>query len=189
MTHLDSRTQIARPLLLLIAVLAFSSRTAAEPSPAYDEAWQRLKSLAGDWERHRADGGAEVVRYHVTGGEKVVWEEFLGRTPDGVRSMATAYHLDGDDIRATHYCGAGNQPRLRAATWDPERQVLRFDFVDVTNLKASDAYYTTGIELQFEGDDRVELRFQGTEAGQLGEWQTHSLRRLTTRASRGEQDS
>ena len=44
----------------------------------------------------------------------------MGKTPGGVRAMATAYHFDEAQLVATHYCGAGNQPRMRAASYDPE---------------------------------------------------------------------
>ena len=59
--------------------------------------------------------------------------------------------------------------------------MLRFDFWDVTHLPDPKAYYTTNIELYFEDDDNAELRFRGTTAGTLGDWQVHRMRRLTSR--------
>ena len=102
--------------------------------------------------------------------------------------MATAYHMDGDGMVATHYCGAGNQPRMRAVSWDPKAKLLRFDFWDITHLPDPKAYYTTNIELYFQDDDHVELRFRGTTAGSEGEWQTHRMRRLTSRPYKRETD-
>lgn len=162
--------------------------TSVEPATDYLGAWDKLKTLSGTWTSHIVGNDDEqtIISYHVTGGDRVVFEEFLGDTPDGVRDMATAYHLDVDGLVATHYCGAGNQPRMRGASWDPRNNVLRFDFWDITNLADPAAYYTTNIELEFKDADNVELRFRGrTDGVQQDDWQVHRLRRLTTRAHDG----
>jgi hypothetical protein len=51
----------------------------------------------------------------------------------------TVFHLDGNDILATHYCAQGNQPRLRLRAAAPDTMV--FQFLDATNLRsASDSH-------------------------------------------------
>ena len=184
MTRFTNRT-IGVALTFTALAVALPNAANAQAADNYREAWEQIKKLSGTWASQRLDreDRRNVISYHVTGGEAVVFEEFTGKTPDGVREMATAYHLDVDDIVATHYCGAGNQPRMRAVSYDPHERVLRFDFWDITDLADPDAYYTTGIELYFADDDNVELRFRGTEAGVAEEeWQVHRLRRLTTRS-------
>jgi len=52
--------------------------------------------------------------------------------------MTSAYHLDKEDLRMTHYCAAGNQPRLKAGSIDLSKNLFRFDFVDITNLASPD---------------------------------------------------
>ncbi len=51
--------------------------------------------------------------------------------------MITMYYLDGDQVKMTHYCEAGNQPTMRA-TYAPETRTLTFDFVSATNMKSPD---------------------------------------------------
>lgn len=51
--------------------------------------------------------------------------------------MITMFHLDGDRLLMTHYCGAGNQPRMKATSADGKS--IAFDFVDATNLASPDA--------------------------------------------------
>jgi hypothetical protein len=167
---------------MMIATLA-PNATMAQSTNDYQAAWEQLTRLAGTWDSYRVgrEDSQRTISYHVTASGSVVFEEFLGDTPEGVREMATAYHLDVEDLVATHYCAAGNQPRMRAVRYDPETRVLRFDFWDVTHLADPDAYYTTNIELHFEDDNNVELRFRGTEAGVQGDWTLRRLRRLTTR--------
>lgn len=181
-------SSIKQFLVLATALVPFvPGLVQAQTNDDFQNAWTQLKTLAGTWERQtdRAEGATQpvesVVSYHVTASSSVVFEEFIGDTPEGVRDMATAYHLDVDELVATHYCGAGNQPRMRATAWNPETKVLRFDFWDVTHLPDPDAYYTTNIELIFHDDDHVDLRFRGTTAGVEGDWQTNRLNRLTSR--------
>ena len=42
-------------------------------------------------------------------------------------------HLDRDRLMLTHYCTAGNQPRM-ASHVSPDRKTITFDFIDATNL-------------------------------------------------------
>jgi hypothetical protein len=58
--------------------------------------------LGRDRERHVGTISAE---YTLTGGGSVLMEVLGG--------MSTAYHLDNGTLMLTHYCGAGNQPRMR----------------------------------------------------------------------------
>lgn len=155
----------------------------AEPNTDFTGAWQALKSLSGTWSYTTVgrDHPPSVISYHVTSRGSVLLEEFLGDTPEEVRSMATAYHLDVADLVATHYCGAGNQPRMKAVSWDPEARILRFDFWDITHLADPQDYYTTNIELRLQSEDSAELRFRGREEGELKDWQIHRLERLSER--------
>ena len=57
----------------------------------------------------------------------------------GAGQMVTVYHLDGDRLMMTHYCSAGNQPRMRADSSTSTPSAIKFTFVDVTNLSAPDA--------------------------------------------------
>ena len=51
-------------------------------------------------------------------------------------TMITMYTPDGAALLATHYCAAGNQPRMRA-TASPDGKSLAFEFVDVSNVAGS----------------------------------------------------
>jgi hypothetical protein len=103
------------------------------------------------------------ARYHLTGNGTAVVEDLLGE--DATPLMTSVYHMDGADLRLTHYCGAGNQPRLKAAYADPATGVMRFAFVDVTNLARPEAGHVRGVELQFHDERRLTLTFTFSAAG------------------------
>ena len=54
-------------------------------------------------------------------------------------TMVSMIHLDGPNrLLMTHYCGAGNQPRMQASV-SPDGKTITFNYVDATNLSAPDA--------------------------------------------------
>lgn len=144
-----------KELLLMTAFIALGpSDRASELDPAFE----RLKSLVGTWD---VEGADRQVTYSLTGNNETVVETFTGEP-----TMSSFYHRDGDDLRLTHYCNAGNQPRMKAVRYDPTEGVLKFEFVDVTNLKAPEAYHTRDLEIRFLSENRIVLEFFGSKNGE-----------------------
>ena len=49
-------------------------------------------------------------------------------------NMISMIHFDGANrLLLTHYCGAGNQPRMQASA-SPDGKTITFNFLDATNL-------------------------------------------------------
>jgi hypothetical protein len=144
-------------LVKLISLGAAYSVFAAE-TPA-DHSFKHLKELVGDWEgtyewsHGRTESGKLKASYYLTGNGSALVENLI---MGGSSMMTTVYHLDGHDLRMTHYCGAKNQPRLKASRI--EESVIEFAFVDVTNAGVSPAY-VNGCRIQFLEGDRLNLRF------------------------------
>ena len=95
------------------------------------QAFAKLKSLEGSWSGKTADGRAVQVSNRVTSGGSVLMSEITGK-----EDMITMFHLDGGRLLLTHYCAAGNQPRM-VATLSPDGKSITFDFLDATNLLPS----------------------------------------------------
>jgi hypothetical protein len=75
------------------------------------------------------------------------------------------YHLDGNDLRVTHFCGSQNQPRLKASRIDTAKGEMDFAFVDITNLKSPGAPHVYGLELRLVAADHIIVTFLFEAAG------------------------
>ena len=146
--------------LALSATLPLAAQDSMQPAAA---AFDKLKALSGDWVDVDGSMGMKdqvAVSYRVTGGGNAVVETLFGGTP---MEMTTVYHKDGRHIALTHYCAAGNQPRMRAATTDGKSLV--FDFDGGTNLDpAKDGHMHAG-RIDFLGEDRVKAQWYGWAGG------------------------
>jgi hypothetical protein len=134
----------------------------APPQPAA-AALAALKALEGDWvDAEGAFGpkGAVAARYQVTGAGTTVIESFPVGTP---HEMITVYHVDGDDLVLTHYCTAGNQPRMRARTFDGK--VLQFAFDGGSNLDPATDSHMHAVTLRFVGPDEIVSEWTNWSAG------------------------
>src|SRR5207302_4729156 len=117
------------------ALLAAGLACAADPAVDAKAAFARLKSLAGEWEADTSMGKSHVTYEVIAGGATVLERETISNMHD----MLTAYHLDGDRLLLTHYCMAGNQPRMQALGYDNKTGELRFEFLEATNLASPQA--------------------------------------------------
>jgi len=130
--------------------------------------FERIRGLAGDWEGSvvwsgaRTDSGKMNATYYATGHGTAVVENL---TVDREPVMTSVYHMDGAVLRMTHYCGAGNQPRLKAERVEDGGATVRFAFVDVTNLAGPNAGHVHGVELQFVDESHVVLTFEFVAGG------------------------
>ena len=87
-------------LIALIATVAMASDT--------QKSFDTLKTLSGSWAGKGSQGQPVQVSYRVTSGGSALMSEISGEHED----MITMFHPDGDRLLMTHYCGAGNQPRM-----------------------------------------------------------------------------
>ena len=128
---------IRRLATALSLALAVTSPALADDEPAApitaEAALERLKSLAGTW-TGEAYGEPMTITYRPTGGGSAVVETFCPGLPV---EMMTVYHLDGDDLRLTHYCAAGNQPRMVLDRDASTAETLVFAFDGGTNFDPS----------------------------------------------------
>ena len=117
--------RIALSLVLLLAATAF----AQDAQKAFDQ----LKTLNGTWVGKASNGHELKVSFRPTAGGSALMSEMMGE-----EDMVTMFHMDNDRLLMTHYCGAGNQPRMQASL-SPDGETITFTFVDATNLSSAKA--------------------------------------------------
>lgn len=131
--------KILSPLMSLV-LLSLATATLAQTPAAPPEAKQTftaLKALAGTWEGHVAttpvakevEGKSAKVSLRVTSMGNLLMHELNvdGRPDDPI----TTLYLEEGRLTLTHYCDAGNRPRMVAKT-SPDGKTVDFDFVDVS---------------------------------------------------------
>jgi len=137
---------IALSLLLLTAAAAFAQTSQTDAQKAFAV----IKNMPGTWESKASDGRVLEVTFKVTAGGSAVMSEIMGHGPE---DMITMFHLDGPNrLLMTHYCGAGNQPRMQAGL-APDGKTITFNFVDATNLASPDAGHMQRLVLTLLDDD------------------------------------
>jgi hypothetical protein len=134
---------------LFLAMAASFAWAGSNDQSNASAAFDKLKTLAGQWEATSEKGKVTSSLELISNGTVLL--EKINVPGDG--EMATAYYLEGGHLVLTHYCSAGNQPHMRAETFDQASNVIRFDFAGATNLaNAGDAHMHTA-QIKFLGPD------------------------------------
>jgi len=132
-----------KSLRYMLSFILLSLSTVAFAQSDAQKSYDKLKTLAGSWEGHvtitppqaeMADGTLMQISLRVTSrGNALVHEMRDAGKPDDPSHYdhpLTMLYLDSDRLFLTHYCDAGNRPRMVART-SPDGKKVEFDFVDV----------------------------------------------------------
>jgi hypothetical protein len=148
-------------MVLVLALISFGSvgLATSKSQPEFD----KLKSLAGNWEGKATDGRSVHINYMVVSGGSAVMESI---TEGAGNQMVTLYHLDGDHLMMTHYCSAGNQPRMRADSSGSNPSAIKFSYIDATNLSGPEAGRMVAHSIIWKDADHVTQGWTWREKGQ-----------------------
>jgi predicted outer membrane lipoprotein len=169
---------------IVLACAAAISALAAEQTES-SKALDQIKALTGNWSGTfqwtggRSDHGSMNVTYYVTGNGSAVVENLMN---ESTPVMTSVYHLDGRDLRMTHFCGAQNQPRLKAHRIDLDHGAIDFEFVDATNLKSPDVPHVHGLEIRLIDTIHLTLTFL-FQSGSVESREKISLQRTEAKPS------
>jgi len=105
------------------------------------KSFDNLKALAGSWEgkvttvppQPDVQDKAVQVSLRVTSMGNALMHEV--RIPGQQDDPITMLYLDGDRLMLTHYCDAGNRPRMEAKT-STDGKTVDFGFLDVAGSTA-----------------------------------------------------
>jgi hypothetical protein len=133
-------------LIAISAVVCLAAMSAAAQS-SNQRSFDLMKSLTGNWEG-KTDRGNVHVSYKLTAGGSALMAEIQSEMQGKSDDMISMIHLDNGRLLLTHYCAAGNQPRMQA-TASPDGKTITFDFVDATNLASSETGHMQRVSFTF----------------------------------------
>jgi hypothetical protein len=142
---------------LLVASVSLRAAAGDGTGPSGSDAkaaFDRLKSLVGDWQGQpmAPNAPAPTMSYRLTGnGTALMGTQFAG-TP---HEMVTVFHLAGDELVLTHYCPGGTQPRMKLVAGGAAGE-LRFDFAGGDNVDLAKGTHMHGAVFPTIGKDRYE---------------------------------
>ncbi len=115
-----------------------TQKPATKDAPAdAEKAFDRLKTLAGSWAGQLTtfpnvagvDGKFVQFSLRVTSkGNALMHEMSVSGLPD---HPVTMFYVDENRLMLTHYCDAGNRPRMTGKI-SPDGKTLEFDFLDLS---------------------------------------------------------
>ena len=156
------------PLVAAVLALAFTACQSTRSPEIHDvDPEQReimfsaVSSLAGKWQGEEVEGQASLSVFEVTSRNSVVRETML---PGTENEMTNMYSLDGNDLVMTHYCAGGNQPTMRATSFEDDQLVFHFE--DVRDLKAADEVYMGELTIVFVDDNTIEQHWRALSNGE-----------------------
>lgn len=166
-----TRSRIALALLMAVSGVSFALTAPDADVPATPEraraAFERLKGLAGAWEGRSTKGWTETLSYEVIAGGSVVME--TSKEAHKGHTMATMFHMDGDDLVLTHYCIAKNQPRMKATAFRDGGKTVVFTFTGGGNMSSRDTGHMDQAVITFDGPDAIRSRWTWYQDGKE-EW-------------------
>jgi hypothetical protein len=160
--------------MLLASVGAYAADAKLPVTLDATAAFSRLKSLAGEWEAKSNMGKLHLSYTLIAGGTAIVERESSDQMPE----MLTVYYMDGKRLLLTHFCMAGNQPRMEAQSYDTATGELQFRLLDVTNLASPAAGHMRSATLRLVDDQHLKADWSFYENGSLKTTESAQYRRV-----------
>ncbi|MGH9644302.1 MAG: hypothetical protein ACRD3Q_18010 [Terriglobales bacterium] len=118
------------PSAVVVALMVFmAGATVLLAETDAEKSFHQLATLEGNWVGKSSQGQPVEVSFRMIAGGSALMSEIHGHGPE---NMITMFHMDGDRLIMTHYCGAGNQPRMKVVSADAKS--VSFEFFDGTNI-------------------------------------------------------
>jgi hypothetical protein len=148
------------------------------------ETFALLRSLEGEWIGRSTKGWEERKSFATIAGGSAVVETSLDAHPG--EQMLTTFVLDEGRLLLTHYCIAGNQPRLVATAIEDDGRTVLFEFLDASNLTSRNVGHMDSCAMRFLDEDHFTTRwtwYQDGAAQWMEEIECERVRRVAAPAS------
>jgi hypothetical protein len=147
----SARNAVCKIATLVAALILVLSATLAMAESDAHKSFDLLKGMEGKWAGKNQQGQHIEVSFRMTAGGSALMSEIHGQGPE---NMITMFHMDGDRLLMTHYCGAGNQPRMKVVSADAKS--VSFEFFDGTNIGPGDGHMQHVTFTEPDADHHIE---------------------------------
>jgi len=133
------------PIAFLLLLTQASSVALAKPKTVFEA----LEGFKGKWNIQAGGKSLPIEMTYDEGSKDSIVTEQFGKE-------LSVFYRDGKNILMTHFCNAGNQPRLKL---NDSNEPGKFEFVtfDVTNLKNADDPHVRRIIYRVRNEKQIEL--------------------------------
>jgi len=164
-------------LLLALGIIGMGgfaghARPQAPPLSGFD----RLKTLVGTWEAPGLQGKPLTATIRLVSNGTALEETSQSAEAD---QMVTLYTPNGKGLAMTHYCSAGNQPRMEAPAVTGDQKEFEFSLTGITNLANPGAGHMRRLLIQIADEDHFTEKWTWRENGKD---QAHTIHFKRTKA-------
>lgn len=163
-------------MAMLVSAMAVTVHAAERPTTP---AFEKLKTLVGDWTLSGGDGSVASSWKVTANGTAVVETLFPGQAHE----MLTVYTLRGKELHLTHYCAMGNQPEMQAEK-SVDAEKLTFTFAGGAGINPKKDTHMHGVTLTFPDGGLHEV-WTTFGDGKAGEAKVIDLKRIAAHAPGG----
>lgn len=152
-----------------VVTLLFLMLAASTALGSSETAFETFKGFEGKW-AIRSGQKALPIEMTYEGGSKgsIVTEQF--------GKELSVFYRDGQSLLMTHFCNAGNQPRLRLRE-NTQPGVFEFEMFDITNLQSANADHVERVIYRIVDDKTIDLEIVWKH-GKSEESEKYTLTRL-----------
>ena len=124
----------------------------------------QVKSLEGEWTVVKINGENSpepgVITFTTSSAGSSVREVMF---PGSAHEMTNMYHMHGNEMMVTHYCAAGNQPRMRTVA--AALGHMEFKTESVTNLATPETEYMGELTLDMADKNTLKQTWRSIQSG------------------------
>jgi len=143
-----------------VAIGWLATRAGSQVKPA--SGFDRLKTLVGTWQAAGPQGRTLTNTMRLVSNGTALEEMSQSSEHD---QMVTLYTADGDRLAMTHYCTAGNQPRMETLAITGDAKEFDFSFKGITNLMNPNAGHMHHLVIQIADEDHFTEQWTWRENG------------------------
>jgi hypothetical protein len=119
-------------ILRKVGFLLFLILAASAAQGSSETAFETFKGFEGKWAIRSGQKTLSIQMTYESGSKGSIVTEQFGKE-------LSVFYRDGQSLLMTHFCNAGNQPRLRLRE-NTRPGVFEFQMFDITNLQSADAH-------------------------------------------------